>query len=157
MRRNLLATLAFVTLALGVGPVRMRPADLHAMVVVPKGAEEVWELEGKRRAAVLAGDLKTLDALSADEMTYSHTNGKVDTKKTYLEALRSGVRYEQLELSDVSIARYDGTVVIVGVAQIAVKSPRGPIAFRARFTDVWARQQDRWRFVAWHTTLIPEP
>jgi hypothetical protein len=89
-------------------------------------------------------------------MTYSHTNGKVDTKKTYLESLRTGVRYQKHDNYEVNIARNDSTVVITGVAQIAVKSPRGPIAFRARFTDVWARQQDRWRFVAWHTTLIPE-
>lgn len=160
MRRILVAALAFAlafgVLTVGIGPLRMQGPELHAMVDVPKGAEEVWELEGKRRAAVIAGDLKTLDALCSDEMTYSHTNGKVDTKKTYLKALESGVSYEKLDLSDVSIARYDSAVVIVGVAQIAVKSSSGPIRFRARFTDVWARQQDRWRFVAWHTTLLPE-
>ena len=61
-----------------------------------------------------------------------------------------------LDLHDVSIARYDSTVVIVGLAQISVKSPSGPTRFRARFTDVWARQQERWRFVAWQTTRLPD-
>jgi hypothetical protein len=41
-----------------------------------------------------------------------------------------------MDLLDVNIARYDSTVVMVGVAQIAVKSPGGPIRFRARFTGV---------------------
>jgi len=116
----------------------------------------VWQLEGKRRAALIAGDLKTLEALCSDEMTYTHTTGKVDTKKSYLEALRSGVRYEAMDLSDVSIARYDSTIVFVGLARIAVKSPSGPIRFQARFTGVWAKQQGGWRFAAWQTTRLPE-
>jgi hypothetical protein len=155
MRRILLATLTCGVLAAGMGQARAQEGD-HASVVVPKGAEEVWQLESQRRAALIAGDLKTLESLFSDEMTYTHTTGKVDTKKSYLESLRSGVRYEAMDLSDVNIARYDNTVVMVGLAQIAVKSPSGPIRFRARFTGVWARQQERWRFVAWQTTRLPD-
>ena len=156
MRRILLVTLACGVLAAVMGPARAQEGELHASVVVPKGAEEVWQLEGKRRSALIAGDLKTLDDLFSDEMTYTHTTGKVDTKKSYLESLRSGVKYEAMDLSDVNIARYDSTVVMVGLAQVAVKSPSGPIRFRARFTGVWARQQERWRFVAWQTTRLPD-
>ncbi len=155
MRRILVATVACV-LAVGMRGTRAQESVLQTKVAVPKGAEEVWQLEGQRRTALLAGDLTTLEGLCTDDMTYSHTNGKVDTKKTYFAALRSGVRYERMDFSDVSIARYDSTVVITGVAQIAVKSPSGPIRFRARFTDVWAKQQERWRFAAWHTTLMPD-
>jgi hypothetical protein len=156
MRRILLATLACGVLAAGLGRALAQEPGLQAVVVVPKGAEEVWQLEGKRRAALVAGDLKTLEALFSDEMTYTHTTGQVDTKKSYLKSLRSGVRYEAMDLSDVNIARYDSTVVMVGVAQVAVKSPRGPIRFRARFTGVWARQHEQWRFAAWQTTRLPD-
>lgn len=156
MRRILLATLACGVLAAGLGRALAQEPGLQAVVVVPKGAEEVWQLEGKRRAALVAGDLKTLEALFSDEMTYTHTTGQVDTKKSYLESLRSGVRYEAMDLSDVNIARYDSTVVMVGVAQVAVKSPRGPIRFRARFTGVWVRQHEQWRFAAWQTTRLPD-
>jgi hypothetical protein len=61
-----------------------------------------------------------------------------------------------MDRSDVNIARYDSTVVIVGLARVAVKSPSGPIRFQARFTGVWARHHDRWRFVAWQTTRLPD-
>ena len=117
MRRLLLATLACGVLAAGIGRTRAQEGGLHASVVVPKGAEEVWQLEGKRRSALVAGDLKTLEELFSDEMTYTHTTGKVDTKKSYLESLRSGVRYEAMDLFDVNIARYDSTVVMVGLAR----------------------------------------
>jgi hypothetical protein len=80
----------------------------------------------------------------------------VDTKTSYFKSLRSGVRYVQMDLSEVKIAPYDSTVVITGVAQIAVKSPNGGQAFRARFTDVWAKQKDQWRFVAWQTSRMPD-
>jgi hypothetical protein len=160
MRRVLIVALTFGVLAPGPRAAEQRAgapaAAASAAVVVPKGAEEVWQLDEKRRAALVAGDVATLEALFSDEMTYSHTNGLVDTKQSYLKSLRSGVRYEKMDVSDVKIARYDSTVVITGLAHIAVKSPNGPIGFKARFTGVWARQQDQWRFVAWQTTRMPE-
>jgi hypothetical protein len=155
MRRILIAALASGVLTLGHGGIQAQGPSSHPAVVVPKGAEEVWQLDAKRRAAQIAGDVKTLDALCADEMTYTHTTGDVDTKKTYFAALQAGRKYETLDISDVSIARYDNTVVMVGVAHISVKSST-PIRFRARFIDVWAKQQDRWRFVAWQTTRLPD-
>ena len=155
MQRTLAAVLTGWLVTAGV-PAWAQPADGLASVVVPPGAEEVWALDAKRRAAVLAGDLDTLEELCADGLTYAHTDGTVDTKTSYLEMLRTGVRYTTMDLHDVSIARYDGTVVIAGVVQIAVDSPRGPIGFRARFTDVWAKQDGRWRFAAWQTSRIPE-
>ena len=51
MKRTLIGTLPFGFLATGIGEVQAQAPDTPAMVVVPKGAEEVWELEGKRRAA----------------------------------------------------------------------------------------------------------
>ena len=156
MRRILVMALTGGILAVASGRAPAQESGVQSAVVVPKGAEEVWQLEGKRRAAQIAGDLKTLDALASDEMTYAHTNGMVDTKQSYLKALGSGVRYEKIDVSDVSIAPYDSTVVMVGLAQIAVNSRSGPIRFRARFTSVWAKQQARWRWVAWHTTRMPD-
>lgn len=155
-RHSLMSALACAVLVLGSAAAQAQGLAVHEKVVVPKGAEEVWELDVKRRAALVAGDLATLDALFADEMTYTHTNGMVDTKKSYLDSLRKGVRYEAMDVSDVAISRYDNTVVIVGKARVAVKSPNGPIGFHARFTGVWAKQQDRWRFVAWQTTRLSE-
>jgi hypothetical protein len=156
MHRIVGAALTCAILALGDGAARAQESRREAAAVVPKGAEEVWQLEAKRRAAQIAGDLKTLEALASDELTYAHTNGMVDTKKSYLKALGSGVNYETIDVSDVSIAAYDSSVVMVGLVQIAVKSKSGPIGFRARFTSVWAKQQDRWRWVAWHTTRMPD-
>lgn len=156
MRRYLAAALVFGVFTGGIGGVRAQGPGSHPAVVVPKGAEEVWQLEAKRRALLLAGDLDALSELCSDEMTYSHTNGLVDNKTSYFKMLRSGARYVQMDLSDVKIARYDSTVVITGVAQVAVNSPNGRTGFRARFTDVWAKQQDRWRFVAWQTTRMPD-
>jgi hypothetical protein len=156
MRRILAAALACGVLVAGTGRPHAQESGLHPAVVVPKGAEEAWQLEGKRRAALIAGDLDTLEALCSDALTYTHTTGMVDTKKRYMKALRSGVRYEQMDFLEVTLSPYDNTVVMVGLAQIAVKSPSGPIRFKARFTGVWAKQQGQWRFAAWQTTRVPE-
>ena len=156
MRRILTAVLACVVLALGIREARAQESAHATPVVVPKGAEEVWQLEVKRRALLIAGDIDGLEALCADGLTYSHTNGMVDTRKSYFKALRSGVRYVRMDLENVNIAPYDSTVVITGLAHVAVKSPNGAQGFRARFTGVWAKQNGQWRFAAWQTTRMPD-
>lgn len=156
MRRPLMVLPLWSLLLMSTTPATAQGPSHDAPVVVPTGAEEVWALDTQRRAALLAGDLTTLESFCADELTYSHTNGMVDTKTSYLKSLRSGVRYVKMDLSHVNIAQFDTTVVMTGVAQIAVKSPNGDIGFKARFTNVWAKQKNRWRFVAWHTTKMPD-
>jgi hypothetical protein len=61
-----------------------------------------------------------------------------------------------MDFLEVRLSPYDNTVVMVGLAQVGVKSRNGPIRFKARFTGVWAKQQGQWRFAAWQTTLVPE-
>mgnify|MGYP001286664317 CR=1 FL=1 len=51
MRGLVALALACGALTAGLGAVRAQGPALEAKVVVPQGAEEVWDLEGKRRAA----------------------------------------------------------------------------------------------------------
>jgi ketosteroid isomerase-like protein len=50
---------------------------------------QINDLEDRRYAAMVDADLDTLDDLLSDDVIYTHSDASVDTKKSYLDMLRS--------------------------------------------------------------------
>ena len=111
----------------------------------------------KRIEAMVKGDLAALETIFTKDLTYTHSSGKMDTKETLLEAMKTGTtKYLAVTLSEKKHQTYANTVVITGVAEVKVKAGENDVAFKARFTEVWTRQKGEWKFAAWQTTKIPE-
>ena len=51
--------------------------------------DDVLAADALRYRAMVDGDLDTLDALCADELSYAHSSGARDTKAQYFAKLRS--------------------------------------------------------------------
>ena len=78
-----------LTFALGAAMAQAAPVPLTG-----DDAKQVLAREQARTAALEHSDVTTLERIMADDVTYIHASGKVDTKKSYLEAIRSGqLRY----------------------------------------------------------------
>ena len=117
----------------------------------------IQEQDAKRIEAMLKGDLVTLETILAKDLTYTHSSGKVDTKESLLEALKTGAtKYLGVTLSEPKYQLYGNTVIATGLAEVKVKSGANEVAFKARFIEVWTRQRNEWRFAAWQTTRLPE-
>lgn len=125
---------------------------------VPKSAEPALEADKLRRAAMISADIEKISTLVADELVYTHSSGKVDDKKSLLDAIRSGsLDYEKIEPRNTVVRAKGGTVVVTGLVSIAVKAPDGLKAFDARFTAVHMRNKEgNWQLMAWQTTRLPE-
>jgi ketosteroid isomerase-like protein len=116
----------------------------------------VADLEQRRWQALVAGDLAELDRLFADDMTYTHSNGMVDTKQSYLRALRDGVfRYVDIDVDEPTSHEFGGAVVVTGRAVATSESAHGRLISPLRYTGVWSDQGGEWRFVAWHSCPVP--
>jgi len=126
---------------------------------VPKAAEPAMDADKLRREAMVAGDIEKLKDLLADGLVYTHSSGKVDNKKTLLEAIRSGASdYEKIETRETVVRARGGTVIVTGVVAVGVKTPEGSKAFDARFTAIYGRTKDgKWQLNTWQTTKLPEP
>lgn len=115
------------------------------------------DAETKRIEALVKGDVAALEAMFTKDMVYTHSNGKVDTKETLLESLKTGAsKYLSLMLSEKKHQVYGNTVIVTGIAEVKVKSGENEVAFKARFTEVWTRQKGEWKFALWQTTRLPE-
>jgi hypothetical protein len=63
--------------------------------------EPVLEAEGRRCAAMLAGDTTALDRLLDPRLHFSHASGAVDDKAAYLAKIAAGrIEYLAIEWSE---------------------------------------------------------
>ena len=116
----------------------------------------VIDLDRKRMRAMAAKDVETLENLLADDLVYTHSSARLDTKKSLIRAMVSGATvYTSIEPSGVKAQDLGDTVVLTGIAQIKVASNGTPNAFGVRFTNVYTRRDGRWQMVTWQSTRLP--
>jgi hypothetical protein len=122
---------------------------------VANNAETVIDLDKKRMQAMSDKDLATLESLLADDLIYTHSSARVDTKKTLIGAMEAGTTvYTAVEPSDVVAQDLGDAVVLTGVAAISVNSGGVPNSFRVRFVDVYASRGGQWQMVTWQSTRL---
>lgn len=137
-----LALLALVADGTGAAPPREDPAALAA--------------QDTRFAAMVAADLPRLSEMLDDSLTYHHSNGSVETKAQFLDAIRNGVlRYHTLEVIERRVRRFGEVAIITGVVRLQATNRGETLDVKLRFTDTYARRDARYRLVSWQSTRVP--
>jgi ketosteroid isomerase-like protein len=117
----------------------------------------IIELDKKRMTAMAEKDLDTLNKVIADDLIYTHSSARIDTKQTLIGAMQSGSTvYTSMEPSDVVAQDLGDAVVLTGVAAISVMSGGKPNSFRVRFIDVYAKRATGWQMVTWQSTRLAD-
>lgn len=117
---------------------------------------EVLRREEARFTAMVKADLAVLEDVLADDLTYVHSNGNLDGKREFIEALRSGrTKYHSFEREGVAVRKYGDTAVVTGRAHVLVQAAGAELDFKLFFTDVYVRRGGKWRMVAWESTRLP--
>jgi hypothetical protein len=120
-------------------------------------AQMIIDLDRKRMNAMAQKDIATLNAVLSDNLTYTHSTARLDTKKSLIEAMESGrTVYTGVEPSDVKAQDLGTAVVLTGTARMHVMSNGRPNNFGVRFTDVYVNNAGQWQMVAWQSTRLPE-
>jgi hypothetical protein len=120
-------------------------------------AKTILDLEGRRIAAMVKRDFATLDALLADDLSYTHSGGMTDTKGSFLTAIRERkekYRYIGVDYATADVVGMPGdqAVMVRGRAEIRLE---GIPSYPVLFLNVWARRDGSWQMVAWQATRIP--
>jgi ketosteroid isomerase-like protein len=118
--------------------------------------KEVMATEQARTAALNRSDIPTLDKIMADDVTYVHASGKVDTKQTYLDAIRSGqLHYISWTPKDLHVRVSGDTGVITGEYAVRVTDSRvqpTPFDITVYILTVYAKRNGHWQQIAWQST-----
>jgi len=124
----------------------------------PGDAQAVAAAAEKLRAAMIDPTPAALNALVADDLSYGHSGGKVDTKASYIADLMSGA-------SDfVTIAITDQTIKIVGNNAIVRHTLTAdtldggkPGKVSIKILGVWQKQGGDWKLLARQAVRPPAP
>jgi hypothetical protein len=118
-------------------------------------ADKIIELDRQRMTAMADKDIATLNKIIADDLIYTHSSARLDTKKTLIGAMESGATvYTSVVPSEVVAQDLGDAVVLTGVAAISVNSGGTPNSFRVRFVDVYAKRGGQWQMVTWQSTKL---
>ena len=120
--------------------------------------KEIIALEKRRIEATANQDAKTLDEILADDLTFTHSSGRVDTKAEFITKATTGIlHYHSLSSEDVKVRQYGDTAIVTGQGIVHVESARtGDNKYPISFIDVYVKRDDTWRMVAWQCTKLPE-
>jgi hypothetical protein len=118
--------------------------------------QRVIELDRRRMTAMAERNYATLRELIADDLIYTHSGSRVDTKESLIGNMESGrLIYTRADPSDVVAQEFGDVVVLTGTCQIGIVSNGTPSAFGIRFTDVYADRDGKWQMLTWQSCRLP--
>lgn len=118
--------------------------------------EELISCERRRIEAMLCNDADALGALLHDDLGYGHGSGLVDSRATYLEAIRSGRTRYVAGGSRISDVRRLGDVGLMRAAVSMQAELQGvDTAIRNIVLMVWTRVNGDWLLIAHQPTRVP--
>ncbi|HYG62121.1 MAG TPA: nuclear transport factor 2 family protein [Thermoanaerobaculia bacterium] len=129
-----------------------------AYAQAPNAEADVRAADAQRFAAMVARDRQALERLLADDLTYTHSTGQVESKAQFLESIAAGgLVYQAIDPEEVAVRVYGETAVVTGRASLRVESRGQALVLPVRFTSVYVRKDGLWRLAAWQSTRLPEP
>lgn len=119
--------------------------------------DDPLQVQWERFRAMEQGDLGALEPLLSDDLSYTHTGGRTESKTEFLQILRSGsLRYLSIQPDSVVLRSYGKTAVVNGRSRMRVRNSAGEQAFSIRFLEVYVREAGRWQLAAWQATRLPQ-
>ena len=119
--------------------------------------EEILALETARIKAMCDLDIDQLKEILSDDLTYTHSTARQETKSEFISALTSGrTKYQSIDREDVKVQQYGETAVVTGHAKFHVNANGNDVRFQVKFTDVYVKLGEKWQMVAWQSTKIPD-
>jgi ketosteroid isomerase-like protein len=119
--------------------------------------QTVIDLDRQRMDAMAKKDIAKLNELISNDLVYTHSTARLDTKQSLIGNMESGgTVYTSVVPSDVKAHDLGDTVVLTGSCKISVMSQGRPNSFGVRFTDVWSNKGGKWQMVAWQSTRTPD-
>ena len=115
--------------------------------------ETLRRTDRRRRQAMIEADGEALGALLADDLIWTHSSGKTDGKRSFIEKIRSkAVLYLALDVEDDVVSSHGDVMLHHGTLTGRVSADAGERTLANRFLAVWKRAGDGFELIAWQST-----
>lgn len=101
------------------------------------------------RKAMIAGDRAQLEALVADQLSYGHSGGVVETKQQFVDIVASKKTvYKSITLSDASVVVAGTNAIARHVFAVEFEADGKPGTAKVGVMQVWTKQGASWKLLA---------
>lgn len=119
----------------------------------PSVKEEVLKAENAWKAAVLKADRPALEKLLTNDLSYTHSSAKTQTKEEFIQDATGGSTvYQSIEFEGTKLRQYGQVVVVTHAATI--KSVQTGTS-HLYLTEVWAQEGGHWQMASRLATKLP--
>lgn len=158
MNRKLAVPLPALFLAACLSVAGSLPAQPAAPAAPAAITAKIRSLEESRFAAMLSRDVPALRRILADDLTYTHSSGQLESKEQLIESIASGA-FQYLAIlpeGALDVRVYGDAAVVTGKGTFRVRAGGEERSLKLRFTDVYVLRDGRWQMVAWQSTRLPD-
>lgn len=120
-------------------------------------AETLIQTEHARRAAIVALDFDTLEAMTADYFHYAHVSGLIETREEYFARTRASLvspsRIVATSARDIAVELRKGYALMTGKSHLDTTA----LKFDSLFLSVWEPGENGWMIAAYASTPVHLP
>ena len=118
--------------------------------------EEITRRESERMRALVKADWEALAELLAEDLVHIHATGLIDNKRDYLVGARTKLDYLKVERKSLKVRSLGEVAIGTGVLDqtLRIKGPDTLVELQTATTQVWVRQEGRWRQASFQATRI---
>jgi ketosteroid isomerase-like protein len=117
--------------------------------------KRLLEADGQRRQAMINADTDVLAQLLSDDLVWTHSSGKTESKAEVIKALAEGaVAYKALEMTQDRVLHAGGNYIHQGVLLGSAIRDGETKLLNARFLSVWQEVENQFQLVAWQSTNL---
>lgn len=117
-------------------------------------SSRVLALEKEWNEVYKRSDVRRMDELLADDYIITIEDGSTFSKPGYIAHNGNAtVRVEVSEMSELKVRMHGNTAVVTGAYYEKGIEAGQPYEYHDRLTDVWMKNQSRWKLIASHYSL----
>jgi len=130
-----------------LGTVVSASREAHAQSADERAVAQAVEALTK---AMIDVDRAKLEALTADQLSYGHSAGRIENKKQFVDYLLSRESaFRRIELSDQSISMAENEAIVRHIMTGETISPSGQVTpVRIGVLQVWQKRGGDWQLLA---------
>jgi ketosteroid isomerase-like protein len=140
-------TFVLALLCMGVSHVGAQSEELQ---------KEIDDLNRQLDRAVVAKDISKLEKHYGDDFVFTHSDGKVDSKESWIKSVHHA-HYVSREHDSTKVEVHDDIAIVTGKLNIErkVKHPENPL-FSIHYVRVYAKRNDVWQLICHRSVLDME-
>jgi ketosteroid isomerase-like protein len=123
----------------------------------PNAAKEVLAASDALKQAMMKKDAAGLQKLLHEDLTYSHSNGRTQTKAEVVQATAGKTTIEAIDFSEVTVRVYGTTALIKANVDIRNSTDGKATTSHLNVLFVWLKGPGGWQLVARQSTQLSPP